>query len=108
MADTLVPGQVAIPAPRAVDPAPAPSAAAAYPLARHIQAQLDQGVHPATRAAIQQGTTCGTCVHAVAKQVDSGGARTRCELAVSRRGGPDVLPVFPGCDHHTPRTEASA
>jgi hypothetical protein len=100
---TTAAAAAAIPAPRT----PHLSAMDRFPLARHVQAVVDQGVHPATRAPIRQATTCGSCVHAVTKPLGDGTCRTRCELAVSRRGGPDILPGFPGCDHHDSKEPAS-
>ncbi len=102
MPDTL-PRVAAIPAPRSSDQ----PTAVGVPLARHVQALVDQGVHPATRAPIRQDATCGSCAHAVSKILGDGSRRTRCELAVSRRGGPDILPHFPGCDHHDSKEHAS-
>jgi hypothetical protein len=80
-----------------------------FPLARHVQAVLDTGVHPATRQAIHPdaSATCGTCAHAVERPVADGEQRTRCALSASRRKGPDLLPTFPGCTSHTPRPEGS-
>lgn len=97
-----------IPAPRT----PAPTTFAGpdrfvFPLARHIQAVVDQDVHPATHAPIHPDATamCGNCAHCIPRTLHDGQDRTRCELAVSRRGGPDVLPIFPACIQYTPRTE---
>jgi hypothetical protein len=75
------------------------------PLARRIRAVLDTGVHPATRLPIlpDPDATCGACAHLTERPLADGTTRTRCQLAVSRRGGPDLLPRTPACDQHTPR-----
>lgn len=104
-------GAAAIPGPRTADQNPtsvpaSPSlaspntapAAPVFPLARHIQVLVERGVHPATSAPIRRDACCGTCANTVTKPLEDGSVRTRCALAVSRRGGPDVLPSFPACD----------
>lgn len=95
------------PAPAAAAAIPAPRTASdrfVFPLAHHVQASLAQDVHPATRAPIHpdQAAICGGCAHLVPRAAADGRARTRCALAVSRRGGPDILPIFPACIRHTP------
>jgi hypothetical protein len=74
------------------------------PLARRIRAVLDTGVHPATRLPIlpDPAASCGTCAHLTERIAADGSPRTRCGLAVSRRGGPDLLPRTPACGQHTP------
>ena len=78
-----------------------------FPLARHVQAVVDAGVHPATKEPIHpdSAASCFSCIHAVKRPLADGAQRTRCELSVSRRKGPDLLPIFPACTSHTPRTE---
>lgn len=80
---------------------------AVFPLARHVQAAVDQGVHPATHIPIHPdlAATCGNCMHSVLRTIADGEQRTRCELAVSRRGGPDILPGFPACTQYIPHPE---
>ena len=45
-----------------------------FPLARHVQAVVDTGVHPATRQAIHPdaAATCFSCQHAVQRAVAGG------------------------------------
>lgn len=78
-----------------------------FPLARRVQAVVDTGVHPATRKPIHPDAAAGcfSCLHAVQRSLADGGSRTRCALATSRRKGPDLLPIFPACTSHAPRTE---
>ena len=57
-------------------------------------------MHPATGSALRPETTCGTCTQLTTRVAGDGLPRTRCALAVSRRGGPDVHPTYPGCDRH--------
>lgn len=73
---------------------------AIYPPARRIRAAIDAGQHPATRRPLLAETSCGGCAHLVQRIPVDGRPRTRCALAVSRRGGPDVRPEYPGCDQH--------
>lgn len=77
-----------------------------FPPAGHIRIALDAGTHPATKRPLATETTCGGCAHLTARTTATGQPRTRCALAVSRRGGPDVHPTYPGCDRH--ESEASA
>jgi hypothetical protein len=74
--------------------------AAVFPPAGHIRIALEAGEHPATRRPLVAEKTCGDCVHLNARTTGTGQPRSRCALAVSRRGGPDVHPTYPGCDQH--------
>lgn len=80
-----------------IEPATSPSV---FPPAGHIRILLEAGRHPATGRPLAEGTTCGGCAHLAARTTGDGKPRTRCALAVSRRGGPDVHPTYPGCDRH--------
>ena len=90
-----------IPAPRA---APHDTAPARFPLARHLQAVVALGLHPATGAQVHPdpAVTCADCVHAIGRRVADGTVRSRCELSPSRRHGPDLVPNLPGCVRHRP------
>lgn len=78
---------------------PAP---ATYAPAGHIRIALDAGQHPATGRPLHAEATCGGCAHLLRRVAADGQPRTRCALAVSRRGGPDVRPTYPACDQHEP------
>jgi hypothetical protein len=82
------------------------AAAPVFPPAGHIRIALEAGQHPATKRPLSAGTTCGDCTHLAGRTTAAGTPRSRCALAVSRRGGPDVHPTYPGCDQH--QTTASA
>jgi hypothetical protein len=79
-----------------------PTAAAppVFPPAGHIRIALDAGQHPATARPLLAESTCGDCIHRTSRAASDGKPRSRCGLAVSRRGGPDVHPTYPGCDQH--------
>lgn len=104
--------ETALPAPRrpiAIDVhAPGGLQTWVFPPARHVRAVLETGIHPATGRPIHTDpdATCFTCIHAVQRPV-ADGERTRCALAISRRRGPDLIPTFPACTGHSPRTEAT-
>jgi len=72
----------------------------AYAPAGHIRISLEAGAHPATGRPLLPEATCGSCAHLTGRLAVDGRPRTRCALAVSRRGGPDVHPTYPGCDQH--------
>lgn len=80
-----------------IEPAGSP---AVFRPAGHIRILLEAGEHPATRRPLAAETACGDCMHLTARTTGDGKPRTRCALAVSRRGGPDVHPTYPGCDRH--------
>ncbi len=82
------------------------AAPSVFPPAGHIRIALDADQHPATKRPLLAETSCGDCVHLATRTAGDGRPRTRCALAVSRRGGPDVHPTYPGCDRH--ESEASA
>lgn len=71
-----------------------------FPPAGHIRIALDNGQHPATRRPLAAETVCGNCIHLTQRTAGDGRPRTRCALAVSRRGGPDVHASYTGCDQH--------
>lgn len=104
MSDTATTAErqlASLPAPRL---APDDTAPTRFPLARHLQAIVDLGLHPATGAPIHpdQAVTCAGCAHAIGRPLADGTERTRCALSPSRRHGPDLVPNLPGCVRHRP------
>lgn len=101
-ATTVIAG-AAIPAQRTAAPsAPIPPPPARFPLARHLQAVIEQGLHPATGAPVHPDPDvyCATCVHAVTRVLADGSTRTRCALSPSRRRGPDLVAALRACIRH--------
>ena len=77
--------------------------ASTVPLGRRLTAALDTGQHPATSQTLLAGQTCGDCAHLKIQHRADDAIRTKCALAVYRRGGPNLPAATPACALYTIR-----
>lgn len=76
------------------------------------RADIEDGVHPATRLPITSEGTCGTCAHLTLKDGPALGVGAgrwwKCAHALKDGRGPDIRTSWPSCTSHTTREGETA